>query len=138
MKKMKNLINNIITDRKKLFISMIIPVSIIASVLFVFEFSIAEEPPYLSLLGFFILIGAGIIVYFSSTSKVFEEKEKSAGIRGYFGYLIPNIVISTLLFTFVSPPEPPYLLVFGLIAYLIAYTVVFFMAVRAVYNSIEK
>lgn len=135
--KLKKLYNNVVSDRNKLFIAMIIPVGIISVILFILEFYIVEEIPYLALAGFILLIGTGSFTYFSSTKKVLEEKNKSEGTKGYFTYMIPNIAISTLLFTLVSPPEPPYLLVFGLIAYLIAFTAVFFMAVRAVYDSIE-
>lgn len=135
--KLKKLYNDVVSDRNKLFIVMIIPVGIISVILFILEFYIVEEIPYLALAGFILLIGTGSFTYFSSTKKVLEEKDKSEGTKGYFTYMIPNITISTLLFTLVSPPEPPYLLVFGLIAYLIAFTAVFFMAVRAVYDSIE-
>ena len=135
--KLKKLYNDIVSNRTKLFIAMIIPVGIISIILFILEFYIVEEIPYLALAGFALLIGTGSFTYFSSTKKVLEENNKKPGIRGFFIYMIPNIIISTLLFTLVSPPEPPFLLVFGLIAYCVAFTAVFFMAVKAVYNSIE-
>lgn len=116
----------LLKDRKKLFILMIIPTLIIATILFIMEFSIAAEAPYISLVGFALLIGSGSYIYFTNTKK--EQKE---GIKGYLLYMGPTIIISAILFVFVSPPQPPYLLVIGLVVFLIAYTGVYFMALRA-------
>ena len=115
----------------KLFILMIIPTLIIALILFIIEFSIAVEPPYLSLVGFVFLIGSGGFIYFTNMKKLKEEKDKKEAIKGYLVFMVPTIVISTILFTLVDPPKPPYLLVYGLVVYLIAYTGIYFLAMKS-------
>lgn len=122
---------DVLKDKNKLFILMIIPTLIIAAILFVLEFMLASEPPYISLVGFGLLVGSGAFIYFTNTSKLRETKKKADGIKGYLLYMIPTVIISSVLFVFISPPAPPYLLVIGLIVFLIAYTGVYFLAVKA-------
>ncbi len=123
---------SLLKDRNKLFILMLIPSLIIATIIFIIEFMLApHDPPYVSLVGFGILIAFGTFIYFKNTTKVKETKEKKEALKGYLLYVIPSIVISVILFL-IFPPSPPYLLVYGLIIFLVAYTVVFYLAIKAV------
>ncbi len=121
---------DILKDSKKLFVVMIIPTLIIATILFYFEFNLAENPPYLSLAGFVLLIGSGTFIYFTNMKKLRETKDKKKALFGYMLYMLPTIIISAVLFVFISPPAPPYLLVIGLVIYLVAYTCIYFLAMK--------
>ncbi|TFG19071.1 MAG: hypothetical protein EU533_07120 [Promethearchaeota archaeon] len=123
---------DLLKDRNKLFIVMIIPTLIIATILFYFEFTLAADPPFISLVGFALLIGSGAFIYFTNTKKLKETKDKKDAIKGYLLYMLPTIIISVLLFILISPPAPPYLLPIGLVVFLVAYTGVYFLAVKAV------
>ena len=119
--------------RVKLYIMLMIPTIIIAIILFVIEFSIAPEPPIISTLGFVILLAIGAFTYFSGTTKAREEKDTKESLKGYLIFMVPTAIVSTILFI-VVPPTPPYLLVYGLIALLTAYSIFYFIAVKKEVN----
>ncbi|MHA1147864.1 MAG: hypothetical protein ACTSR8_06425 [Promethearchaeota archaeon] len=85
---------NLLKDTNKLYIAMIIPTLIIAIILFSIEFTMAPEPPYISLLGFGLLIGSGTFIYFTNMKKLKETKEEKEAIKAY---LLPSS--STLFIT---------------------------------------
>ena len=117
-------------DSKKLYIILMIPTIIIATVLFILETSITGALPIISLIGFGALLVIGGFTYFSGTKKAQEEKNVNGSVKSYLIFMAPTIVVSTLLFLFVDPPDPPFLLVYGLIVLLSAYSVIFFWAVK--------
>ena len=122
----------LLKDSKKLYIVMIIPTLIIAAILFYLEFLINDiAPSIITFVGFGVLIGSGSFIYFSNVKKAREEKDFKEASKGYLLYMVPTIIISALLFMFIDPPHPPYLLVYGLAIFLIAFTGVYFLAIKA-------
>lgn len=121
--------------RFKLFLLLIIPTLIIASILFIIEFSADAEPPFITLIGFGLLIGSGSFIYFSNMAKFMEGRIMKEALVGYLLFMVPTIIISAVMFAFIDPPTPPYLLVIGLIIFLVGYTGVYFLAVRQINNS---
>lgn len=112
---------------------MIIPTLIIAIILFSIEFSIyPDTPPYLSIVGFFLLIGSGSYIYFTNMVKLKKEQVAKEALKGYAAYMVPTILISVILFVFVDPPKSPYLLVYGLAAFLIAYSAVYLLVMKLI------
>jgi len=106
-----------------------IPTIIIAIILFYIEFTLAPEPPIVSTLGFILLLAIGGSTYFSGTKKAKEEQNTKKAMRGYLIFMIPTVLVSTILFI-VIPPTPPYLLVYGLFILLLAYSIVYFIAIK--------
>lgn len=124
---------NIKETSVKFYFLVIIPTFIIASVLFIMEFTInPENPPYISIIGFFLLVGSGSYIYFSNMAKLKETQLKTEALKGYGLYMIPTVLISVILFVFVDPPSPPFLLVYGLMAFLIAYSVLYLIAMKSI------
>jgi len=122
----------LLKDSKKLYIVMIIPTLIIAAILFYLEFLINDiAPSIITFVGFGVLIGSGSFIYFSNVKKAREEKDFKEASKGYLLYMVPTIIISALLFLFIDRPHPPYLLVYGLAIFLIAFTGVYFLAIKA-------
>jgi hypothetical protein len=117
----------------KFFLLVIIPTLIVAFILFVVEFDInPETPPYISIVGFFLLIGSGSYIYFTNMAKLKENQDSKEALKGYGLYMIPTITISIFLFIFVDPPQPPFLLVYGLTAFLIAYTGLYLIVMKII------
>jgi len=123
-------VNDMDLNSKKLYILLIIPTVIIAIILFTAETSITGELPIISLIGFIILLAIGGFTYFGGTKKAQEEKNIKAPLKSFLIFMLPTVVVSTLLFLLVDPPKPPYLLVYGLAVLLIAYSVIYFWAVK--------
>ena len=117
-------------DSKKLYIILTIPTIIIAAVLFILETIITGALPIISLIGFAVLLAIGGFTYFSGTKKAQEEKKINGSLKSFLIFMAPTVVVSTILFLFVDPPDPPYLLVYGLAVLLIAYSAIFFWAVK--------
>ncbi len=122
---------DLLNDSKKLFIVTITITVIVAIILFYFEFTFAGSLSVLTLIGFVLLIGSGTFIYFTNMKKLRETKDKKKAIFGYLLYILPTIVISALLFAFLAPPTAPYLLVIGLLIYLVAYSCIYFLAMKA-------
>ena len=122
----------LLEDSKKLFIVMIIPTLAIAAILFYLEYAINNvAPSIITAIGFCLLIGSGGFIYFTNMRDAREEKDSKKALKGYLLYMVPTVIISTVLFLFIDPPNPPYLMVYGLAAFLIAYTGVYFLALKA-------
>ena len=106
-----------------------IPTIIIAIILFAVEFTIAPEPPIISTLGFVLLLAIGGSTYFSGTKKAKETQDTKECMKGYLIFMVPTAVVSTILFI-VVPPSPPFLLVYGLVVLLTAYSIFYFIAIK--------
>jgi len=119
--------------RVKLYIMLMIPTIIIAIILFAIEFTLAPEPPIISTLGFVMLLAIGGSTYFSGTKKAKETQDTKECMKGYLIFMVPTAVVSTILFI-VLPPSPPYLLVYGLVVLLTAYSVFYFIAIKKEIN----
>lgn len=107
-----------------------IPTVIIAIVLFILESILTGMLPIISLIGFIVLLAIGGFSYFSGTKKAQQEKNLKEPLKSFLIFMAPTIVVSTLLFLLVDPPDPPYLLVYGLVVLLIAYSAIFFWAIK--------
>jgi len=119
--------------RVKLYIMLMVPTIIIAIILFAIEFTIAPEPPIISTLGFVLLLAIGGFTYFSGTKKAKETQNTKECISGYLIFIVPTAVVSTILFI-VVPPSPPYLLVYGLVVLLTAYSIFYVIAIKKEVN----
>ena len=117
-------------NSKKLYIILMIPTIIIAAILFSVETTISGALPIISLIGFIVLLAIGGFTYFSGTKKAQEEKNIKEPTKSFLIFMAPTVVVSSLMFLLVDPPDPPYLLVYGLIVLLFAYSVIFFLAVK--------
>ncbi len=117
-------------NRTVLYIILMIPTVIIAIVLFILESILTGMLPIISLIGFIVLLAIGGFSYFSGTKKAQQEKNLKEPLKSFLIFMAPTIVVSTLLFLLVDPPDPPYLLVYGLVVLLIAYSAIFFWAIK--------